>query len=76
MRATLRIFLLPSFMLPLLASAQPFGPLQEIGFTTAGAESIFTADLDGDGDLDVLSASGSNDKIAWYANNGNGIFGL
>ncbi len=26
------------------------------------------ADLDGDGDLDVLSASPGDDKIAWYEN--------
>ncbi len=36
-------------------------------------QSIFTADLDGDGDLDVLSASSADDKIAWYENNGASI---
>ena len=29
---------------------------------------MFAADVDGDGDLDVLSASGNDDKIAWYEN--------
>ena len=40
--------------------------------TTAadGAVSVFTADVDGDGDMDVLSASQSDNKIAWYENNG------
>ena len=33
------------------------------------------ADLDGDGDFDVLSASYSDDKIAWYENDGSGNFG-
>ena len=42
-----------------------------------GAVSVFATDLDGDGDTDVLSASGQDDKIAWYENTtptcGNGI---
>lgn len=33
-------------------------------------ESVYTADLDGDGDMDVLSASRDDDKIAWYENLG------
>ena len=44
--------------------------------TADGARSIFAADVDGDGDLDVLSASDdSDDTIAWYENLG-GQFGL
>ena len=37
----------------------------------AGARSVFAIDLDGDGDIDVLSASTDDDKIAWYENTGN-----
>jgi len=37
-------------------------------FTTDGAQSVFAADLDRDGDLDVLSASSGDDKITWYNN--------
>ncbi|MBU1881609.1 VCBS repeat-containing protein, partial [bacterium] len=43
---------------------------------TYGAESVFSADLDGDGDYDVLSASSGDEKIAWYENtDGLGSFG-
>ena len=41
-----------------------------------GATGVITADLDDDGDLDVLSASPLDDKIAWYRNvDGAGTFG-
>ena len=41
-----------------------------------GAKSVFAADIDGDGDQDVLSASLYDDKIAWYENtDGNATFG-
>lgn len=39
------------------------------------AESVYAADLDGDGDVDVLSASAADGKIAWYENLGGGAFG-
>jgi hypothetical protein len=35
---------------------------------------VFAADVDGDGDTDVLSASNVDDKIAWYENNGSQNF--
>ena len=35
---------------------------------TNGSTSVYAADPDGDGDLDVLSASYGDDKIAWYEN--------
>ena len=44
------------------------------GFTITdaadGARSVYAVDIDGDGDIDVLSASQSDDKIAWYENDG------
>src|SRR5690606_20612285 len=40
-----------------------------------GVGSVHSVDLDGDGDLDVLSASRDDDKIAWYENQGEGLFG-
>ena len=39
-----------------------------------GAGSVYAVDVDGDGDIDVLSASSGDDKIAWYENDGNGNF--
>ena len=30
------------------------------------AHSVYAADIDGDGDIDVLSASSNDNKIAWY----------
>ena len=35
-----------------------------------GAFSVFAADVDSDGDMDVLSASANDDTIAWYENDG------
>jgi hypothetical protein len=35
---------------------------------------VFAADVDSDGDLDVLSATSGDDKIAWYENDGSGNF--
>ena len=42
---------------------------------TLGAYMAHAADLDGDGDNDVVSASVNDGKIAWYENLGNGVFG-
>ena len=53
-----------------------FGPQQVITTAVDFAKSAFAADLDGDGDTDVLSASGNDDRIAWYENtDGAGDFG-
>ncbi|GAG56249.1 unnamed protein product, partial [marine sediment metagenome] len=38
------------------------------------AFSVFAADVDGDGDLDVLSAFSDGDTIAWYENDGDENF--
>lgn len=55
--------------------AGTFGPQQIISTETDGAWSVFAADLDGDGDIDVLSGSLHDDKVAWFENlDGEGLF--
>ena len=39
-----------------------------------GAYSVYAIDVDGDGDVDVLSASLNDDKVAWYENDGSQSF--
>ncbi|MFC1603815.1 glycoside-pentoside-hexuronide (GPH):cation symporter [Planctomycetota bacterium] len=39
-----------------------------------GVRSVYAADMDTDGDIDVLSASAGDNKIAWYQNEGAGTF--
>jgi hypothetical protein len=56
----------------LVGQGSQFGSQQVITTAADGAESVYAADLDGDGDMDVLSASLVDDKIAWYANDGRG----
>ncbi|MCP4963695.1 MAG: hypothetical protein GY926_00480, partial [bacterium] len=54
----------------LSSSGTPDFTLHTITTAADGAYSVSTADVDGDGDLDVLSASFIDDKIAWYENDG------
>ncbi|OBX21751.1 MULTISPECIES: T9SS type A sorting domain-containing protein [Bizionia] len=52
-----------------------YGNQQIISSSARGAMFTYAADIDGDGDMDVLSASSDN-KIAWYENtDGLGSFG-
>ena len=73
---------------PLTVATQRFGNAQSTGATggtphftphtistaAKGAWSVYAADVDGDGDTDVLSASSGDNKIAWYENMGAGRF--
>lgn len=53
-----------------------FGPLRVIRDFTVYANMIFVADADGDGDMDVFSASNGDDEVAWQENmDGLGTFG-
>ena len=53
--------------LPAVGADVPFTE-HVISTTAIGGTSVFATDLDGDGDTDVLSASESGNKIAWYEN--------
>jgi hypothetical protein len=46
---------------------------QIISENADGALEVFAADINGDGVVDVISASAFDDKIAWYSN---GVLGL
>lgn len=48
-----------------------FGPRQVIINNPDLAPSIYVADIDGDGSMDIISASALNDKLAWYKNQSN-----
>ena len=58
---------------PLFAQPASFGPQQVITQAADRAASVFATDVDGDGDTDALSASATDDTVAWYENtNGDG----
>ena len=50
------------------------GAQQVIATDADGAAYVYAADLDDDGDADVLSASRFHGKIAWHENQGDGAF--
>ncbi len=53
-----------------------FGSQQVISIQALSPSAVFAVDIDGDGDVDVLSASYEDNKIAWYENlDGQGGFG-
>ena len=53
-----------------------FGPLIPVSMAPWSARSVWAGDLDGDGDVDLATASVQDNKIAWYENrDGAGSFG-
>ena len=40
----------------------------------SGVQSVYAADLDGDGDIDVLAGSENDNEVRWYENDGSGTF--
>ncbi|MFV2070207.1 MAG: FG-GAP repeat domain-containing protein, partial [Pirellulales bacterium] len=65
------------YQITLLPPAETRGAFRYARGLTSGANrvtSVFAADVDGDGDMDVLSASSGDDRIAWYENDGDANF--
>jgi len=53
-----------------------FGPQQIVTEELSGIRKVFAADLDGDGDLDLLTQDGGFDMVVWFENlDGLGNFG-
>ena len=42
--------------------------------SAAGPRAVYAIDVDGDGDVDPLSATNTDDTIAWYENDGSQSF--
>ena len=55
-------------------AANPTWTAVDITTSADGASSVFAADMDGDGDMDILSASVNDNTIAWYENDGSESF--
>src|SRR5690606_36013031 len=54
-----------------------FGSQQIISSTTTNARQVSTADIDNDGDLDILAALYISNGVVWYENlDGAGNFGV
>ena len=59
--------------LPVLGQSEgpvPFGPLNVIDNTANNPRTIWAADIDGDGRIDVITASLADNRVAWYRNEG------
>ncbi|MDP2686989.1 MAG: T9SS type A sorting domain-containing protein [Aequorivita sp.] len=53
-----------------------YGEMKAVYGDLTGTSDVHVADLDGDGDMDILAASGDDDNVVWYENeDGLGNFG-
>ena len=62
------------FSVPVVVFGHKLFPASTISSAADGAYSVYAVDMDGDGDMDVLSASAYDDKIIWYENDGSESF--
>ena len=51
------------------------GPQKIISRDSWGVQEAIPADVDGDGDIDIVVASEEDDTVAWFANDSSGNFG-
>ncbi len=70
MKKKISILLLLLLLISKLFS-QDFGEQQIISENANGARCVFSIDLDGDGDNDIISASWEDNKVVWYKNEEN-----
>ena len=64
--------LLLLMMLPMTLLAQVEFETITVGSGFEGALNVRTADLDGDGDIDIVGAAETSDQFAWWENTGAG----
>ena len=68
-------FLIYVMVLPTMLWGTHIDFTEHIISTSADQASyVYATDVDGDGDIDVLSASYDDNKISWYENDGNENF--
>lgn len=55
--------------------AQPFTPEKVVSTNLmSNPETVFSFDVDNDGDMDIISADQTDQELFWYENTGNGVF--
>ena len=59
---------------PNQGGSRPFTTWKLLNPLVDSPQAVFAADLDGDGLVDILSASMDDNKVAWYHNEGDGVF--
>lgn len=64
------------FLIVILCYLVSFGQPRDFVITDNAISiySVYSSDIDGDGDIDVLSASTDDNKVAWHENDGIGNF--
>ncbi len=69
------IFLVRDSSTPVLIMDTTFGAEQIITSELDGPKRVAVADLNGDGDLDILGIFLHDNQVAWFENLGDGVFG-